>query len=262
MVDPFDRFGPFIERPERGAILTDFDGSLAAIVDHPDDARPLAGVVDVLRVLVGAFGRVAIVSGRPVAFLRAALPIPGLELVGQYGLERAVGDAVVVDERAAAYADAIKRVADSAVAELPGVFVERKGTVAVTLHWRTHAELGAAAERWAHRTAAAHGLSEYPTKMAVELRPPVAVDKGTAVTNLCAGMDAALFAGDDHGDLSGFAALHHLHQKGGLEHAVRIGVRSAEEPPELVAAADVLVAGPEGLLALFARVADAVSGRG
>ena len=46
---------------------------------------------------------VAVVSGRPVAFLREHLPVPGLVLAGVYGLERLVGDEVVTDPRAAAH---------------------------------------------------------------------------------------------------------------------------------------------------------------
>ena len=43
--------------------------------------------------------------------------------------------------------------------------------------------------------------------MAVELRPPVAIDKGDAVRALVEGFDVGAFAGDDTGDLPAFAAL-------------------------------------------------------
>ena len=65
-------FRSFVADPAHAAIVMDFDGSLAEIVDHPDDAQPLDGVVGMLHALVARFGRCAIVSGRPVAFLRAA----------------------------------------------------------------------------------------------------------------------------------------------------------------------------------------------
>ena len=90
--------------------------------------------------------------------------------------------------------------------------------------------------------------------MAVELRPPVPVDKGTVVEELCAGLEAAAFAGDDAGDLAAFDALDRLQRDGRLAHAVRIGVRSAEAPPELMARADVAVDGPAGLAALLAEL--------
>ena len=46
---------------------------------------PLPAAIDVLRGLVGVLGRVGIVSGRPVDFLLAQLPVPGLAFAGLYG---------------------------------------------------------------------------------------------------------------------------------------------------------------------------------
>ena len=251
-----------IADPARCALLSDFDGSLSTIVDHPDDAVPLTGVVALFERLVAHFGCVGIVSGRPVEFLHRVLPVDGLELVGQYGLERWVDGGIVVDARVAAYTDAIASVADAADAELPGVFVERKGQAAVTLHWRMNPEQGQAALVWAKRAAGTHGLAEFPTKMALELRPPVAVDKGSGVTVLATGSRVALFAGDDHGDLSGFAALDEMCAAGTLDAAVRVAVQSAETPPELVARADIVVNGPPGLVGLLTELVDAVTARG
>ncbi len=251
-----DALRALADDPGATAILADFDGSLSSIVDHPDDAVPVGGAVATLRRLTQRFARVGIVSGRPVEFLRRVLPVDGLELVGQYGLERWNADraCVEVDEAAAPYAAAVAAVAAAADAVLPDVFVERKGTVAVTLHWRMRPEVGADAEAWAARQADALGLTRYPTRMAVELRPPVPVDKGRGVERLARGTRRALFAGDDHGDLSGFDALDRLVADGSLASAVRIAVRSSEEPPELVARADVHVDGPDALVALLSAL--------
>ena len=48
----------------------------------------------------------------------------------------------------------------------------------------TDQDRGDAGRAWADRVAAASGLALYPTRMAVELRPPVGVDKGDAVAAL------------------------------------------------------------------------------
>ncbi len=240
--------------PDRTALVLDFDGSLAAIVDDPEAAVALPGVVETLARATRRFGLVGIVSGRPVAFLHDRVPVPDVVLVGQYGLERWVDGRVVVDQRAAPYAPALAEVARRARVELTGVDIERKGDIAVTLHWRAHAGNGEAIERWAAAVATELGLDRYPTRMAVELRPPVPVDKGAALAALVAGMDAALFAGDDHGDLSAFAVLGRLQEEGALERIVRIAVRSAEEPEELVGAADLAVDGPEGLAAFLSEL--------
>src|SRR5437764_1380441 len=84
----------------------------------------------------------------------------------------------------------------------------------------------------------------------LEILPPVSADKGTAVRRLLedAGLQRALYAGDDTTDLDGFHALD------GLELAVRVAVASAEGPPALRDAADVIVDSPAAFLELLRRL--------
>jgi trehalose 6-phosphate phosphatase len=253
---------PFAARPARAALFVDFDGSLSPIVLDPAKARPLPAALAALARLVPRLGTVAVVSGRPAAFLRDTLAIDGLDYVGTYGLERIVAGAVVLDERVRPYTDAVAQAADEAEAALPGLRVERKGEVAVTVHWRDQPERGGEAASWAAEAAPRLGL-EAPMRgrMAVELRPPVPVDKGTTVADLARGMESAAFAGDDVGDLPAFTALRALVDAGTLAHAVSIGVTSDESPPE-IHAADVVVDGPAGLAVVLDALADAISAPG
>jgi trehalose 6-phosphate phosphatase len=248
------------DAPTAGFFL-DFDGSLAPIVDDPAAARPHPAARAALARLVPLIGRSAVVSGRPVGFLVSALGIDGLDYVGAYGLERIVGGAVVVDSRVEPWVDVIARAGDDAESALPGLLVERKGRVAVTLHWRTDPSRGPEAIAWAEAAAERLGL-DVPLhgRMAVELRPPVAVDKGTTVAELASGTTVAGFAGDDAGDVPAFAALRRLATDGALRHAVTIGVASREAPPAVLDA-DVLVDGPQGLADLLDDLADAISAR-
>ena len=236
----------------------DFDGTIADIVPRPDDARPRAEVVPLLHALVRRYGQVGIVSGRPVEFLRAHVPVPGLSLVGQYGLERWAGDRIVEDPRVEPFLGAVADAVARADAELPGVLIERKGRIAVTLHWRTEQDRADEGRAWAERVAAESGLALYPTRMAVELRPPVGVDKGDAVAALAGRARVAMFAGDDHGDLAAFDALADLERRRELDAVVRVAVRSPEEPVELVARTDVGVAGPAGFVSLLVALAEPV----
>jgi trehalose 6-phosphate phosphatase len=239
-------------------VLLDFDGALAPIVADPDAARPWPDALAAVERLVAAVGLVAVVSGRPVAFLGAVLPDdPRLVVVGQHGLEQVVGGRRQVDPRVEPWRAAVAAAADAAEAALPDLVIERKGDIAVNLHWRTRPDLAEEAEAFGRRLAEAHGLDALAMRMALELRPPVPVDKGTVVTELAADRHAALFAGDDHGDLAAFAALDRLVAAGRLDHAVRVAVRSDEAPPALLEAADHQVDGPAGLAALLARIADA-----
>jgi trehalose 6-phosphate phosphatase len=240
-------------------VIVDFDGSLSSIVDDPAAARALPSARAAVSALVDRVALVAVVSGRPVDFLASELPIAGLALVGQYGLERMVDGRVVPDARVEPYLAAVAAAADEVEDALPGLLIERKGAIAVTAHWRQTPEREAEAISVVDELARRHGLETYPTRMARELRPPVAIDKGTAVAALLApGYDAACFAGDDRGDVPAFEALDRAVADGRLRQAVRIGVSSREAPPELLERADVTVDGPAGLAALLTELGAAI----
>jgi trehalose 6-phosphate phosphatase len=49
------------------ALCLDFDGTLSPIVDDPQAARPLPGIVELLEPLADRFAAVALISGRPTA---------------------------------------------------------------------------------------------------------------------------------------------------------------------------------------------------
>lgn len=200
----------------------------------------------------------AVVSGRPVGFLRAVLDVPGVVLVGQYGLERLAGSEIVVDPRITPFSGAVAAAADRAEREMPALLVERKGEVAVTLHWRGAPEAEAEARALGLELASAHGLVAQAGRRSLELRPPVDVDKGTAVRALAAGFDVIVVAGDDRGDLAGFSALDDLRAEGTLQEAVRVAVGSDEAPEELIRAADLVVDGPAGFAALLGDLAAAL----
>ena len=65
---------------------------------------------------------------------------------------------------------------------------------------------------------------------------------------------AALYAGDDVTDLDAFRELRALVDEGKLEHAVTVGVRSDDGPPEIVDEADVVVDGIGGVRQVLAEL--------
>ena len=253
-----------MQAPASACVVTDFDGTLSPIVDDPARARPLPGAAAVLTRLARVFGCMAVVSGRPVSFLLGQLgpldPDAPLRLVGLYGLEGAEPpDRVVVAPEAEQWRRVVAKAADRADGEAPeGVTIERKG-LSVTLHWRGSPRSEDWARRFADRVATEDGLAPHPAKMSIELRPPLEVDKGTAVAGLASGFRTACFIGDDLGDLPAFAALDRLVAEGRLSAAAKVAVGGDETPPEMLEAADLTVAGPEEALALLAGLADAVS---
>jgi trehalose 6-phosphate phosphatase len=246
-----DPLAPFLERPALAAVVLDFDGTLSPIVDVPAEARPVEGAAELLDHLAHRLGLVAVTSGRPVAFLLPLLP-PSVVLSGLYGLE-VVQDGVRRDLRGAgAWREAVADVARISADRGPhGMVVEPKG-LSLTLHYRTRPDLAPAVQAWAEAQAARSGLVARAAKMSVELHPPIAADKGTAVEALTAGLAAVCYVGDDLGDLPAFDALDRLAAAG--VHTLRVAVAGPETPPELVDRADVLVEDPAGVLDLLRRL--------
>ncbi len=243
------------KRPERAALFLDYDGTLAPIVDDPTAARPLPGVRQVLDRLAARLGLVAVVSGRPVSFLLDVLgQQPTVHLAGLYGMEeRLAGGQVRGAEGVEAWRPVVAAVSARLLAEAPpGIEVEEKG-LTVTLHWRANPAEAGWAERVGARAFADEGLVAQPGRLALELRPPLAIDKGTVIRRLASGHEAVGCFGDDLGDLPAFAALGDLARAGVA--VARVAVVDADSPPEVAAAADLVVAGPTGALELLRLLA-------
>jgi trehalose 6-phosphate phosphatase len=259
MLDVDATIAALAEQPDRTAFLVDFDGTLSQIVERAQDARPLPEAVVQLERLATRLGRVGVVSGRPVAFLAEQLPIPRVVYAGLYGMERLTDGTRVIDPRIVPYLDAVAAATDDVGGRLPAELVEPKAGVSVTLHWRPQPERAEEVCAVADEVARRHGLAQLRTRMAVELRPPISIDKGFAARDLVEGFEVAAFAGDDTGDLPAFAAIASAADDGALKRAIRIGVNSPEAPAELADAVDVVVDGPRAVIALLARLADEIS---
>jgi trehalose 6-phosphate phosphatase len=233
--------------PRAAAVCSDFDGTLATIVDDPAAARPAPGAVEALAALVDRYAVVGVLSGRPVEFLVEHLP-PGLELRGLYGLESVSGGVRADHPDAVPWRAVVGGVVDEARDRLPLHLVEAKG-LSLTLHYRTDPGREQAVLAFAQEAAARTGLALRRARRSVELHPPVDVDKGTVLTELAGGLAAACFIGDDAGDLAAFDALDRLAGAGTA--TARVAVRSAEAPAGLLERADVVVDGPAGAVALL-----------
>jgi trehalose 6-phosphate phosphatase len=243
------------------ALCLDFDGTLSPIVDDPQAARLLPGVAELLGPLAARFAAVALISGRPAAYLAAHAAAPGVRYLGLYGLQEIHDGQVRVDPRLEAARPAVLAAqqdlqASPAVAD-SGAYLEDK-QYAVAVHTRRLADphhWATPIDQAARQIAARHGLEVVPGKLVWELRPAVPSDKGDAVRKIITESAARtlLVAGDDLGDLPAFAAAAQFATQGG--NAVRVAVRSEEAPPDLLAAADLVVEGPPGLLSLLELLA-------
>jgi trehalose 6-phosphate phosphatase len=222
--------------PRLAALLLDVDGVLAPIVPVPSDAAVPPETRAELERLRGRYALVACISGRAGDDARRIVGLDGLAVVGEHGLE--------LEPEAAAWRG---RLAEF-IATLDWDDLERKPLTA-TLHYRRHPHPNEALvvlEKVAERARAAGLVPRFGRKV-LELRPPLAANKGTAVAHLLAksGLRRALYAGDDTTDLDAFRALD------GLELGVRVAVASSEGPPELRDTADLVVDGPAAFLELL-----------
>ena len=250
-----------VDRAQEIALCLDFDGTLSPVVDDPEAARPLHGVVELLEPLADRFAAVAIVSGRPAPYLAEHVAAPGVRYLGQYGLQEMYEGEARADPRLEAARPAVgaatQALRDSPAVLESGAWLEDK-VYAVVVHTRRVPDR----ERWtdvvdrtARQVAEEYGLELVPGKMVWELRPAVPSDKGDAVRRVVAesGARAVVVVGDDVGDLPAFAAVAALTAEG--HEGLRVAVRSPEAPPELLASADLVLDGPQGVLEFLRRLA-------
>ncbi|WP_416484196.1 trehalose-phosphatase [Streptomyces sp. CL12] len=260
-----DGLAALLANPTAAVIGLDFDGTLAPIVDDPEQARAHPAAVAALTALAPKVAHVAVITGRPagVAVRYGGFAgVPGLDhltVLGHYGAER--WDAATGTVTAPAPHPGVAAVR----AELPGLldrvgawrgtWIEEKGR-AVAVHTRRAQDPQAAYEALRAplaELATRHGLIVEPGRMVLELRPP-GMDKGVALGEYLreTGAGSVLYAGDDLGDLPAYAAVDKLRSEGTPGVLVCSG---STEVTELAERADLVVDGPEGVVGLLTALA-------
>jgi trehalose 6-phosphate phosphatase len=186
---------------DRVLVGIDFDGTLAPIVDHPDDAVPDHRAVEALTDLAKRHDvEVAVISGRALDDLRLRLgDIPGATFVGEHGND--MGSESSEDPLITEAAEMIDELATSL-----GATAERKQR-SVTFHYRNMAEEDA--ERalvrirgWAQDR---DGVRVLEGKKVIELTSGTH-NKGDAIREL-AGSASVIYIGDDTTDETVFEVL-------------------------------------------------------
>ena len=190
-------------------LLLDIDGTISAIAPRPADATVLPIALDALRSLVRSDGVVVgLVSGRMADDVRRLVRIEPVWVIGNHGAEIVSPDGQeTVEPSVAAFEGAVAAARRSL--EASGVAVEDKRWT-LTAHYRA---TGIEPREAVSRVAAEHGLVVVAGKKVLELRPPVTVNKGTAVVALADRVGgfrsgaSILYAGDDATDEDAFVAL-------------------------------------------------------
>jgi trehalose 6-phosphate phosphatase len=183
----------------------DFDGTLAPIVESPDDAKVSSAVASRLARL-SKHRPVAIVTGRSIADVVPRLGFEPSHVIGSHGAE---DPQVVANQLHVAAMDSLRSRLSERAAELlaAGVMVEDKEH-SVALHYRLAPDKDSAMERISEFLLGLDpSLRTFGGKFVVNVVAANAPDKGDAVRSLMlrSGSASAVFVGDDINDEAVFA---------------------------------------------------------
>lgn len=204
-------------------LLTDYDGTLTPIVATPAQARLSVTMETTLRRVAKLRGvRVGIVSGRSLRAVRRRVRIPGLLYVGNHGCE-IWGPGLRFTHQQAKRGEAVlRRIASqlrTALRTVRGSRVEAKG-ISLSVHWRQVAARDVPRFRYIiqhllHPWVAARKVRLTRGKRIVEVRPPVAWDKGRALEWIVRQTRrpkevTVFYLGDDRTDEDAFRSVNRL----------------------------------------------------
>jgi trehalose 6-phosphate phosphatase len=195
------------------ALVLDFDGTLVDIVERPDAVvvdPALPAILTRLRERLG--GALALISGRPVAFLDGHFRPHEFDMAGLHGLEhRIAGRLSMCDpDEHPALREMIGRLG-RIVADKEGVLIEDKGC-SVASHWRLAPHEKDFALATAHAAIEALG-SDYRVQYgkAVAEILPSAAGKGKVIERFLHELPykgrCPIFVGDDLTDENGFKTV-------------------------------------------------------
>lgn len=263
------RYAAFLDAAPNAVVGLDFDGTLAPIVEDPTQARIHPDAARTLIELADAVGTVAIVTGRPARQVLTLGDLDSLgdqiaargrrlQIFGQYGAERWDSTHRVIrtprpPSGLATLERELPRLLRNAGAS--DAYVEDKG-LAVAVHTRRLTDPVGAYDRLLpalQDLADRHHLVLEPGRAVIEVRSGEA-DKGRVIRELVdsTGARAVLFVGDDLGDVEA------LHAVGDCIDAGLAGVRACVRNPEvseLIGLADVVLEGPDGVIAFLHKLA-------
>jgi trehalose 6-phosphate phosphatase len=258
------RYDELVALAQDVVVGLDFDGTLSPIVDDPAAAVIHPAAPPALARLAAVVRAVVVVTGRPA---RQVVDLGGLDeladalpdgarlaVMGQYGNERWDSESrrFTSPEPPPALEELHEELPRLlAEADAADAAVEEKG-LALAVHTRRLRDAAAAFDRLrAVLTAAAerHGLQLEPGRQVLEVRA-AGMHKGLAIREALEEHRGrgALFVGDDLGDIEAFDAVRDLRDHG---MPALLVCSSSNEQEALAELADVVVAGPAGVVELL-----------
>lgn len=245
--------------------LLDIDGTLAPIASRPEGAVVPADTRQVVAALAALPKAIVVaVSGRAAHDAARVLGVPGAWIIGNHGLEIAPPDGpprplLDLEPYVAPLASARDEMRAFAAAHAGVIIEDKRWTLSV--HYRlANAVVVDSVVRATKAIAERLGLRATLGRRVVEIRPPVAVDKGTASVDLlrrvsALGPNASVFcAGDDRTDEDMFRGVRAANAR-----AVTVRVASDDDSPDRArdeSSAELTVATPDALREMLAAIVD------
>ena len=237
-------------------VALDFDGTIAPIVPHPDDAALLPHARPILEKLARRNDtEIALISGRSLSDLRERIGLEDVYYAGNHGLEIEGPDLKDIVPAALELEPRVQQVWNSieaAVGSIDGVYIENK-RLSLSVHYRQiddEKEQARVTEGVRNVFAMDNeGLRLTTGKRVLEIRPDIDWHKGKAllfiledIARTRGGKMLPMFVGDDKTDEDGFAALM------GSGPGVLVG------SPEIQTAATSYVRSPDEAVELLERL--------
>lgn len=229
-------------------LIFDVDGTIAEIAPTAEAVKVSPGVKKHLRSLVKRLPLVSATSGRLIKVLRRLVGVDGVVYNGNHGLERWVKGKVEVRPEVQAYVEKIAAVIKELgpVLQPLGVKFEDKGA-GLVFHYRTlpnREEVRKNILKEISCSSAAQPFNIDQARAVIELRPPLAITKGSVVRDLIESynLKSAVYMGDDVADIDAFDTIRTL-SCGAEFQGLALGVVGEETPPEVAARADLLLKG-------------------
>ncbi len=207
---------PLPKAPDSWAFFLDIDGTLIEHAERPDAVRTDPAIVQLLAGLrAAAGGALALISGRPLAFVDSLFSPLRFPVAGLHGVERrdALGKLHIHPITEIPLRRAAGRLAASA-AQHAGLVFEDKG-LALALHYRQAPQLEEVAREIAAAVAMelGEGFELMRGKMVIEIKPG-GRDKGAAIEDFLREAPflgrVPAFVGDDLTDEYGFSVVNRL----------------------------------------------------
>lgn len=245
-------------RRRPSAIFTDIDGTISPIVPTPSEASVDGACRESLRALVPHLDLLCVLTGRPADEAWRMVRIDEALYVGNHGAERWYRGELLRPPGTERYharlarAQAMLRLS---LANVPGLVFEDKG-IGMAVHFRHEPSVGSHVLRVARDIATRRGLDVIERTGHIEVRVPIAGDKGTSLGELVRsyGLRGVVVFGDDPVDVPAFAAAReYTEETGGASVVVTVGDTLASDVD-----ADVRLGSPAETCRLLSAVAGAL----